>query len=72
MIQSFLNEASQVAFTVKNLPVNAGDLRDTGSIPGGKVPWCRAHQPTPLFLPGASHGRGAWQVVVYRVTKSQT
>ena len=25
---------SQVALAVKNLPANAGDLRDTGSIPG--------------------------------------
>ena len=38
----------------------------------GKIPWWRAQQPTPLFLPGESHGRGAWQVVVYRVTKSLT
>ena len=26
--------ASQVALVVKNLPVNAGDMRDVGSIPG--------------------------------------
>ena len=26
--------ASQVALVVKNLPANAGDVRDTGSIPG--------------------------------------
>ena len=26
--------ASQVVLAVKNLPANAGDLRDTGSIPG--------------------------------------
>ena len=26
--------ASQVALVVKNLPANAGDARDTGSIPG--------------------------------------
>ena len=30
---------SQVELVVKNLPANAGDLRDTGSIPGlGKSP----------------------------------
>ena len=39
---------------VKNLPVGAGDK---GSIPGsGTIPWRRAWQPTPVFLPGESHG----------------
>ena len=34
--------ASQVALVVKNLPANAGDLRDVDSIPGiGKMPWRR-------------------------------
>ena len=43
---------------VKNLPANAGDLRDVGSIPGvGKIPWRRAWQPTPVFLLGESHGQ---------------
>ena len=44
---------------VNNLPANAGDL---GSIPGsdpwvGKIPWRRAWQPTPVFLPGKFHGQ---------------
>ena len=31
--------ASQVALVVKNLPTNAGDIRDRGSIPGsGRSP----------------------------------
>ena len=29
-------------------------------------------QPTPIFLPGESHGQGAWWAIVHRVTKSQT
>ena len=34
--------ASQVALVVKNLPANAGDIRDMGSIPGlGRSPWGR-------------------------------
>ena len=38
---------------VKNPPANAGDMRDSGSIPGTrKTPWRRAWQPTPVFLPG--------------------
>ena len=33
------SEASQVALVVKNLPANAGDAGDTGSIPGsGRSP----------------------------------
>ena len=41
---------------VKNLPANAGDV---GLIPGWvrKIPWSRKWQPTPVFLPGKSHGQ---------------
>jgi len=40
---------------VKNLPANA---RDAGLIPGsGRSPWRRKWQPTPVFLPGESHGQ---------------
>ena len=43
---------------VKNLPANAGDAGDMGSIPWvRKIPWRRAWQPIPLFLLGASHGQ---------------
>ena len=45
-----------VALVVKNPPFNARDVRDVGSIPG-KIPWRRAWQPTPVFLPGESHGQ---------------
>ena len=34
----------------------------------GKIPWRREWQPTPLFLENAGN-RGAWQVMVYGVTK---
>ena len=44
--------ASQVALVVKSPPAKAGDLRGTGSIP-----WRRAWQSTPVFLPGESHGQ---------------
>ena len=30
--------------------------RDVGLIPG-KIPWRRKWQPTPVFLPGESHGQ---------------
>ena len=37
---------------VRKLSANAGDVRDAGSIPGR-----RAWQPTPVLLPGESHGQ---------------
>ena len=47
---------------VKNLPANAGDITDVGSIPGslrspggGQGTW----QPTPVFLPGEAHGQSS-------------
>ena len=47
-----------MALVVKNLPANAGDTRDLGSILGvGKIPWRRTWQPTPVFLPGESYGQ---------------
>ena len=50
--------ASQVAPVVKNPPANAGNTRDAGSIPGsGLIPWSMKWQPTPVFLPGESHGQ---------------
>ena len=52
--------ASQVALVIKNSPANAGDVRDAGLIPGsGSSPGERAWQPTPVFLPGESQGRGS-------------
>ena len=49
--------ASQVALVVKNLPAKVGCKRG-GFYPWvGKIPWRRAWQPTPVFLPGESHGQ---------------
>ena len=47
---------------VKNLPANAGYVRNAGSIPeSGRSPGGRKWQPTPEFLPGESHGqRSLW------------
>ena len=40
---------------IKNPPTNKGD---TGSIPGsGRSPGEKKRQPTPVFLPGKSHGQ---------------
>ena len=34
--------------------------------------WSRKWQPTPVFLPGESQGRGAWWAAVYGVAQSRT
>ena len=51
-------------FTVRGFPggsdvkESAYNVRDPGSIPGsGKSPGERNWQPTPVFLPGESHGQ---------------
>ena len=54
---SVLVWASQVVLIVKKLPANAGDIRHGFSPWVGKFPWRRAWQPTPVFLPGKSHGQ---------------
>ena len=38
----------------------------------GNIPWRREWQPTPVFLPGKSHGQRTWQATVPGVAKSQT
>ena len=43
---------------VKNLPANAGDVRDVVLIPAlGRSPWRRKGQPTLVLLPGKSQGQ---------------
>ena len=64
--------AFQVALMVKNPPVNAGDLRDAGSIPGsGRSPGEGNSKPLQYFCLGNPMDRGAWQVTIHGVTKSQ-
>ena len=41
---------------VKNPPVNE-DMRQGFDPWVGKIPWSRKWQPTPVFLPGESHGQ---------------
>ena len=42
---------------VKNPPANARDVRRGFDPWVGKIPWRRKWQPTPVFLPGESHGQ---------------
>ena len=58
---------------VKNLPANAGDAGDTGSIPGsGRFPGTRNGNPLQYSCLGNSMDRGTWWARVHGVTKSQT
>ena len=51
-------EASQVAPVVKNPPANEDrHKRYRFNSWVGKIPWRRAWQPTPVCLPGESHGQ---------------
>ena len=65
--------ASQVVLVVKNLPVNAEDVRDPGSIPGsGRSPGGGHGNPPQYSCLENPMDRGASWAVVHRVTKSQT
>ena len=56
---------SQVALLVKNLPAQCRRRKGCGFNPWvGKSPWRRKWQPTPVLLPGESHGWGSWQATV--------
>jgi len=48
--------ASQEVLVEKNLPDSAVDIKGQGFDPWvRKIPWRRAWQRTPVFLPGESH-----------------
>ena len=58
---------------VKNLPANAGDIRDADSIPGSETaPGGRNGNPLQYSYLEKPMDRGAWQATVHRVAKSQT
>ena len=58
---------------VKNLPANAGDKRDVGSIPGsGRSPRGGHGNPLQYSCLENPMDRRAWSAVVHRVAKSQT
>ena len=62
--------ASQVVLVVKNLPANAGDIRDTGSIPGlGRSPGERNGYPLQYSCLENPMDRGAWWATVRRVAE---
>ena len=55
---------------VKNLPINAGDLRDVGSVPGFGRSYGGGHSNTIQYsCLEDPMDRGTWLATVYRVTK---
>ena len=65
--------ASQVVLVVKNLPANAGDIRDAGSIPGsGRAPEGGHGNPLQYSCLENPMDRRAWCATVHKVTKSRT
>ena len=58
---------------VKHPPANAGDAGDTDSIPGsGRYPGEENGNPLQYSCLENPMDRGAWQIMVHRVAKSQT
>ena len=65
--------ASQVVLDVKNLPANAGDTRDMGSVPGlGRSPGGGHGNPLQYSCLEKPVDRGAQWATVHEVSKSQT
>ena len=65
--------AFQMALVVKNLPANAGDIRDTIVIPRSNDPLEEATATHSSILSWRIPiDRGAWRATVHGVTKSQT
>ena len=61
-----------MVLVVKNPPVNAGDIRDTGLIPGsGRSPGEEHDNPLQYSCLENNMDRG-WQATVHRVAQSQT
>ena len=55
---------------VKNLPADAGDIRDEGSIPGsGRSPGGGNGNPLQYFCPENPMARGACRATVHGVTE---
>ena len=65
--------ASQVALVVKNLPANAGDLRDAGLTPGlGRSSGGGNGNPLQYSCLENPMDRRAWRTTVHRTAESDT
>ena len=62
-----------MVLVVKNLPANAGDVRDVGLIPGlGRSPGGGHCNPLQYSCLENLMDRGTWWAVVHRFAQSQT
>ena len=62
-----------MALGVKSIPVNTGDSRDMGSIPGlGRPPEVGNGNPLQYSCLENSMDRGAWRATAHGVAKGQT
>ena len=69
----FLMHLYFIVLLVKNLPANAGDIRDLGSIPGSKRSPGGGHDNQPWYSCLENLlDRGAWRATVQSVAKSRT
>ena len=64
---------TELMLMIKNPPPNAGDLRDTGSIPGsGRSPGERNGNPLQYSCLENPMDGGAWWAIIHGVAKSRT
>ena len=72
-ISSPMIRASQLVVVVKSLPVNTGDIKDVGLIPGsGRSPGGGHGNPLQYSCLENPMDRAAYQAAVHKVTKSWT
>ena len=68
-----LVRVSLVAIVVKNMPANAGDIKDMDSFPGlGRSPGGGRGNPLQYSCLENPMDRGAWRAIVHRTTKRRT
>ena len=69
-VSFYFNPKERQCQRMLKLPHNCTHLTRLYSSP--MLVWRRKWQPTPVFLPGESQGRGSHQAAVYGVAQSQT
>jgi len=73
IVTTVVEWASLEVLVVKNLPANAGDIREAGSIPGsGRSPKGGHGNPLQYSCLETPMDRGAWWAAVQGVAKSWT